>query len=392
MAKQKPTQTLQELVAAYDGVALVLQGGGALGSYQVGVYEALAEHDIYPSWVAGVSIGAINAALIAGNAPERRSEALHGFWNAIASPQLFGPMQHFVNHFAAEGDARVTLNQLTASLTILTGQPHFFQPRVPPAWLHRPGTVAATSFYDTKPLRATLERFVDFDRLNSGAIRVSLGAVNVETGNFCYFDSDPRAEGKKLRIRPEHIMASGALPPGFPAVEIDGQHYWDGGVVSNTPLQYVLEERPRRNMLVFQVDLWTAKGKMPRDLLGSDERRKDIAYSSRTRLNTDAFKYEQKLRNNIHSLLEKLPPSLHSEPEFEILRQEACPARTNIIHLVYQQKMFERDSKDYEFSELTMHQHWHSGHDDTTRTLKHIDWFKMPPERVGTVTHDLHRQ
>ncbi len=389
MAKQKQTHptTLQELVRSYDGVALVLQGGGALGSYQAGVYEALAEHDISPSWVAGVSIGAINAALIAGNPPERRCAALHGFWNAIASPQLFGPLQHLVDHYAGDGHARTTLNQLSASFTVLTGQPGFFKPRLPPAWLLPPGSIAATSFYDTAPLRKTLLDFVDFDRLNSGAMRVSLGAVNVETGNFAYFDT-----ASKLKIRPEHVMASGALPPGFPAVEIDGQHYWDGGVVSNTPLQYVLEERPRRNMLVFQVDLWSAKGKMPRDIAGADERRKDIAYSSRTRLNTDAFKYEQKLRNNIHSLLEKLPESLRLEPEYDILREAACPALTNIIHLVYKQKMYEQDSKDYEFSDLTMHQHWRSGYDDTAQTLKHVDWFRKPPEGTGTVTHDLHHQ
>jgi NTE family protein len=270
---------------------------------------------------------------------------------------------------------------------MLTGQPGFFKPRVPPALFQPPGSDGATSFYDTTPLRATLLRFVDFDRLNSGATRVSLGAVNVETGNFAYFDT-----ASKLRIEPEHVMASGALPPGFPAVEIDGQHYWDGGVVSNTPLQYVLEERPRRNMLVFQVDLWSAKGKLPRDIAGADERRKDIVYSSRTRLNTDAFKYQQMLRNNVYSLLEKLPESLRSEPEVAILREAACPALINIIHLVYQQKMYEQNSKDYEFSDLTMRQHWRAGHEDTMQTLTHVDWLKMPPERSGTVTHDLHRE
>lgn len=379
-------RTLKDIVRSYDCVALVLQGGGALGSYQAGVYEALDNSGIHPSWIAGVSIGAINAALIAGNAPERRCEALRDFWNAIASPPLWGLMQKLVEQFAVNGEGRIALNQLSASHTLLSGQPGFFQPRFPPPWFQPPGSSGGTSFYDTTPLRTTLQRFVDFDRLNSGETRISLGAVEVETGNFAYFDS------ARQRIEPEHVMASGALPPGFPSVKIHGKHYWDGGVVSNTPLQYVLEERPRRNALVFQVDLWSARGKVPRDIAGVEERRKDIAYSSRTRLNTDAFKYAQCLRNNIHSLLEKLPESLRGEPEVAFLREEACPALINIIHLIYRQKNYERDSKDYEFSDLTMREHWRSGHDDTVRTLKHADWLEPPPERSGTVTHDLHRR
>jgi NTE family protein len=269
---------------------------------------------------------------------------------------------------------------------LLNGQPNFFKPRFPPPWLNQPGSIEATSFYDTQPLRETLLRFVDFDRINTGEMRLSVGAVNIRTGNFAYFDS------ANERIEPEHIMASGALPPGFPAVEIEGEFYWDGGVVSNTPLQYVLEERPRRNLLVFQVDLWSAKGEMPRDIAEVHERQKDIAYSSRTRSNTDSFEYQQRLRNNIHSLLEKLPEELRHAPEVTVLREEACPALINIIHLIYRQKNFERDSKDYEFSQLTMRDHWESGRSDTEKTLKHVNWLEMPPERSGVVTHDLHRR
>jgi NTE family protein len=257
---------------------------------------------------------------------------------------------------------------------------------VPPPWLHQPGVLEATSFYDTTPLRATLTSLVDFDRLNSGETRLSVGAVNVRTGNYVYFDT------AQQRIEPEHIMASGALPPGFPAIEIDGEWYWDGGVVSNTPLQYVLDDKPRRDTLVFQVDLWSAKGAEPRDIAEVLERRKDITYSSRTRLNTDTLEYEQKLRNNIHSLLDKLPASLRDAPEVAFLRAEACPALINIIHLIYRQKSYERGCKDYEFSALTMREHWRAGHEDTAKTLRHVDWLKPPAERTGTITHDLHRR
>jgi NTE family protein len=380
------SRTLPDIIRAYDCVALVLQGGGALGAYQGGVYEALGEAGIEPDWLAGVSIGAVNAAIIAGNPPERRCEALRGFWRSIASPALWGPMERFVAQFVGEGDGRSAINQLSATMTALAGQPGFFTPRLVPPFLAASGTVEATSFYDTTPLRATLQRFIDFERLNSGATRLSLGAVNVRTGNFVYFDS------KRQRIEPEHVMASGALPPGFPAIEIEGEPYWDGGVVSNTPLQYVLDAERRQNTLVFQVDLWCARGDAPRDIVGVMERRKDITYSSRTRLNTDVAAYQQKLRNNIASLLEKLPADLRNEPEVAILREAATPALVNIIHLIYHRKNYEGDSRDYEFSDLTMREHWKSGRRDTAATLEHKDWLKPPTHATGTVTHDLGRK
>lgn len=381
-----PKQSPKELAGAYEGIALVLQGGGALGAYQAGVYQALAANEVVPTWVSGVSIGAINAALIAGNPPAKRTAALEAFWNAIASPPPWGPLQRVVDQFAAIGEARTVLNQMSASFTAVQGQPDFFKSRVPPPWLRRPGTVEATSFYDTGPLRETLRRLIDFDELNAGGMRLSLGAVNVETGNYTCFDS------AKQRITVDHIMASAALPPGFPWIEIEGVRYWDGGVVSNTPLLAVLDERPRKNLLVFQVDLWSARGKVPEDILAVNERIKDITYSSRTRFNTDMFEYEQSLRNNIHSLLGKLPKALLDEPEVAVLREAACPALINIIHLIYQTKNFERDSRDYEFSELSMTQHWNAGREDAARTMRHTDWLQMPSARTGTVTHDLHRR
>jgi len=217
----------------FECIALVLQGGGALGSYQAGVYQALFEADLHPDWVAGISIGAINAAIIAGNAPGKGVEMLRGFWESITAPL---PGHHrwdaWLPDLARGEMARSLLNQIHASSAVIGGAAGFFEPRVPPPWLQPAGCLEVTSFYETKRLRATLERFVDFDRINAaGATRLSLGAVNVRSGNLVYFENTTHAIG------PEHVMASGALPPGFPAVEIEGEHYWDGGLVSNTPLE-----------------------------------------------------------------------------------------------------------------------------------------------------------
>jgi predicted acylesterase/phospholipase RssA len=229
----------------FDCVALVLQGGGALGAFQAGVYQALAEANLQPDWVAGISIGAINCALIAGNAPEARLEKLRAFWEQVSTQLVFDPFG--IAHYWLRGDmGHVVLNRLRAGATLLEGAPGFFKPRFPPPYLAPPGTVEATSWYDTTPLRSTLERLVDFDRINFGEMRFSVGAVNIRSGNFVYFDSTTH------KIRPEHIMASGALLPGCPAVEVDGELYWDGGLVSNTPLQWVVRfpsrpvERARR--------------------------------------------------------------------------------------------------------------------------------------------------
>ena len=232
-------------------MALVLQGGGALGSYQAGVYEALSTSQYLPDWVAGISIGAINAAIIAGNAPEQRVERLQAFWEGITAPHAFfwqgGPETGLLP--AGWGGALADRRRLSSLAALLFGQPGFFAPRPPTDWIFG---APPTSFYDTSALKSTLERLVDFDRINAREIRFSVGAVNVRTGNFAYFDN------ATITIRPEHVMASGALPPGFPAVEIDGEYYWDGGLVSNTPLKYVLEYIPRRSRLTFQVDLFPA--------------------------------------------------------------------------------------------------------------------------------------
>jgi NTE family protein len=277
---------------SFECIALLLQGGGALGAYQAGVYEALAEADLQPDWIAGISIGAINGALIAGNAPEARVDKLRAFWERVTAKPYCDWSERL---FPAKSDAaRQWLNQISANLALVSGASGFFRPRFPAPWLLPPGPIEATSAYDTSDLKVTLEQLIDFDRINTDRMRLSVGAVNVRTGNFVYFDTATRTIG------PEHIMASAALPPGFPAVEIEGEHYWDGGLVSNTPLQWLVESRPHRDTLAFQVDLWSARGELPRTLAEVSTRQKEIQYSSRTRAGTTSFEYVQRLRRAMH--------------------------------------------------------------------------------------------
>jgi NTE family protein len=288
--------------ARFEQTVLLLQGGGALGSYQAGVYQALAEANLHPGWVAGISIGAVNSALIAGNPPEKRVERLREFWEAV-SPSPLG-LPYFSSISIPDESTHSLLNQIRALGILVFGAPHFFTPRLPPPLPWEVNRADAVSYYDVAPLKATLERLVDFDRINAGDPRLSVGAVNVRTGNFVYFDTTTD------RIAPTHIIASGSLPPGFPATEIDGEYYWDGGMVSNTPLQWVLDSRPRRDTLAFQIDLWSAQGEVPRNLADADVRAKEIRFSSRTRAGTDLYKYTQKLRIAFATLLEQLPDQL----------------------------------------------------------------------------------
>ncbi len=372
----------------FERIALLLQGGGALGSYQAGVYQALAEADLHPDWVAGISIGAINSALIAGNAPGRRVDALRSFWEAITAPPAGVPtlVSSWLDTIGLKDDfSRGLLNQTRALETLVGGAPDFFVPRHVPPYLALPGSVDAQSFYDVSPLKATLERLVDFDLINTGAMRFSVGAVNVRTGNFAYFDNTTDT------IRPEHIMASGALPPGFPATMIDGEHYWDGGLVSNTPLQWVLDSRPREDTLAFQVDLWSARGELPRDLTGLELRQKDIRFSSRTRACTDQFKKEQRLRRALEKLLKLVPESAlrDADPDTRLLIDQADDKAYNIVHLIYKAKSYEGTSKDYEFSRATMEDHWQAGYEDALHTLSHPEVLERPTTPDGVSTFDL---
>ena len=365
----------------FERIALILQGGGALGAYQAGVYQALAEANLHPDWVAGISIGAINSALIAGNPPKKRIQRLRTFWETVSAPPFGMPFLA-----ALEGRDEFThtlINQVSSLGALIGGAPGFFQPRVPPPFLYPNGAPEALSYYDVAPLRATLEALVDFDLINSGAMRFSVGAVNVRSGNFVYFDNTT------YQICPEHVMASGSLPPGFPPTEIEGECYWDGGLVSNTPLDWVLDSRPGRDTLAFQIDLWSARGEFPRNLIEAETRQKEIRYSSRTRLATNQFKKKQILRRAAAQLLAKIPKELLQTPQAEMLALEADEKVYNLVQLIYRTRHYEGNSKDYEFSRRTMEEHWQSGYNDAVRTLRHPEVLQRPQGLDGVFTFDL---
>ncbi len=359
-------------------LALVLQGGGALGSYQAGVYQALHEAGLEPDWVSGVSIGAVNAALIAGNRVEKRLEALRTFWHRVTDRTIWP--------FTPDGDIyRATRNNISALTTTLFGQPGLFQPHKVNPWFLPAGAKDATSFYDNTPLKDTLAELVDFDLINSRYPHFSVGAVNVLTGNFSFFDND------KDRISLAHVMASGALPPAFPMVEIGTDYYWDGGIVSNTPLAHLLAQDDDCNSLVFQVDLFSARGALPRTIQDVMERHKDIMYSSRTRQVTDMFARLQRWKTRAYEALILVPEELLSEEQRAMRDKLAKLPKATILQLIYQKKSYEGSARDYEFSPDSMHEHWSAGYDDTRQTLLRKDWLAMPPKGLGIVTHDVHR-
>jgi NTE family protein len=366
----------------FECIALLPQGGGALGAYQAGVYEALAGADLHPDWVAGISIGAINAALIAGNPPNARVAKLRRFWEMVTA----GPVPGWLLPELRDDFLRNWAHQWQSAVALVQGAPGLFSPRAALPFLAPAGTADATSFYDTSALKSTLEQLVDFDRINSREMRFSVGAVNVATGDFVYFDNQTH------EIRPEHIMASGALPPGFPAIEIEGEHYWDGGLVSNTPLQWVLECADRRDTLAFQVDLWNARGAVPRTIAEVVTRQKEIQYSSRTRASSNQFRKEQKLRCALAELISKLPEELTRTPEYALLLPETDRNVYSIIQLIYRSKHYEGGSKDFEFSSRSMEDHWSAGRCDTIRTLRHPEVLERPASADGVFTFDVATQ
>jgi NTE family protein len=362
-----------------DRVALVLQGGGALGAYQAGVYQAMHEARLEPDWVSGVSIGAINSAIIAGNPPNRRLRQLSAFWERITDRRIWP--------FTPDGDLfRKARNATSSWMTMLHGQPGFFSPRFPNPWLSFAGAQSATSYYDNLPLCDTLNELVDFSLINERSTRFSVGAVNVLTGNFVYFDNSVE------QIGPEHVMASGALPPALPMVKIGTDHYWDGGIVSNTPLQHLLDQDDNLNSLVFQVDLFSARGVLPRDIQDVLARHKDIMYSSRTRYNTDVFRRIHNWKTTLHKALSRIPAEKLTDQDKELKSELSDLPDITILQIIYQQKAYEGHAKDYEFSGTSMREHWQSGYEDTKRTLKHQKWLKMPPQGTGIVVHDVHRE
>jgi NTE family protein len=348
----------------YDHEILLLQGGGALGAYQAGVYEGLAEADIEPSWVVGISIGAINAALIAGNPPEQRVERMREFWRRISidvGPDLPAWLDSM----------RPAVNYMAAMSAVAFGIQPFFTPRVPPPWLSPDGAETALSWYDTSPLKATLQELVDFDLINDGPVRLSLGAVDVNRGASVYFDT------QSTTINADHVRASGALPPGFPPVTIDGVPYWDGGVVSNTPLTYVADERPMTTARIIQVDTFNAAGELPRNLAQVSERAKDIQYASKSRFNVDQLQEISELRAAGRRLVDKLPPRLRSDPDARKLAAVCDERNWVIIRLINMRPSRSGQVKDYEFSRATIEEAWTAGLDDVRRSI--ASWHRVKP-------------
>ena len=364
-------------IRKFDHQVLLLQGGGALGAYHAGVYEGLAEAGCEPNWVVGVSIGAVTSALIAGSPPENRLQCLRAFWDRVSD---YGPKALPMLWFEP---MRQAFNDLSAAIVTTFGSPGFFKPRVPTPLLFTIGGPEATSFYDTSPLERTLEELVDFGLLNAGKMRVSLGATNVRTGASVYFDN------KAIRIGPEHVMASGALPPGFPAVEIDREHYWDGGVVSNSPLMYVWEERPLTTALILQVDLFKPTGEMPRNLFEVLERLKDVQYSSKQRLSIERLKEFGELRAALCSLLNKLPADLKANSDAQKLSALCDDRDWTIGRLINQRLPHVSYNKDYEFSRATVQEHWAAGLEDVRRSVANLDTLKPTDIGPGVRVYDL---
>jgi len=359
-------------------VALVLQGGGAMGAYQAGVFEAMDEHGFCPDWIAGTSIGALNGAIIAGNRAGDRVAALREFWNTLGQgydPGTFGEFPH-------QGRQAFSLGNVMQ--TVLKGLPGFFSPRpeLMTALLTGRSTETA-SYYTTEPLRELLEYLVDFECLNNDGVRLSVGAVNVALGELTYFDS----RSEPLGI--EHVMASGALPPGFPAVRVNDELYWDGALYSNTPLEVVLEDNPRVDTLCFAVSLFPATGRLPKTIAEVEARHKDITFGSRLNRHVTAYERLHNLRRKISVLYEHLPEPLQNNSEIKELASWGCHTTMQIVKLAYPSRPWELSFKDIDFSQVIINERWRSGYDDTLNMLQQAPWLQPHPVDQGVVVHTL---
>lgn len=364
----------------HERVALLLQGGGALGTYQLGVFEALTEAGYVPDWVCGTSIGAIQSAIIAGNPPEHRLDRLHAFWERISWPQPV-PLP------SPEHPMRQPMNIAYAMASAMVGQPGFYAPHAGWPWFWwGVDSKPANGFYDTTPLRETLLEMVDFDRLNDGPMRVSLGAVDVETGRHKFFDS------RDIRLDVRHVMASAALPPSFPSVEIDGRHYWDGGILSNTPLDVVLDDVPRRSTLCFMVDLFDPAGQTPRSLDEVEDRRKDISFASRSHEQIEQHRTLHNLRRAVSELYDRLPAEARRDPWVRSLQELGCTTSVNIVHFIYRGQAYRSWAKDSTFLRQTLEDHRRAGYSDGVAELASRPWEKPAPAHVGVRVYEVENQ
>lgn len=358
-------------------IALVLQGGGALGAYQAGVFQALDEHGFCPDWVVGTSIGAINAALIAGNPAADRLRRLREFWEGIKHPDLL-PAEQWPR-LAPRGNTR-----LATLAAALRGVPGFFTPRwLNPFAVGLPVAPEVASFYDTDELSATVARLVDFGQLNApDATRLTVSAVRVTSGEMVCFDSARHA------VELPHVMASCALPPGFPPVRVDGDLYWDGGLFSNTPLEIVLDDEPRVDTLCFMVDLWRAEGEEPRTFEQVETRHKDVIYASRSKRHVEAYRRLHDLRNAVRALAQRLPPEARQQPEVKELAALGCHTTMHIVRLRYGGHDWQMAAKDANFSAGSIDWRWQLGYKDASRAVAQAGWLAPQPPHVGVVVHE----
>ncbi len=356
-------------------IVLVLQGGGALGAYQVGVYQALVEGGLQPDWVAGTSIGAINGAIIVGSPANCRVSRLEAFWNAISRPSVVTA--------PSSGYLRRLFNAKSALETQLVGQPGFFRPRWINPWFAFPGTSDAVSLYDNAELRDTLHRFIDFNILNSGATRLSLAAVKVTTSEYVFFDTT------RQRLNTEHILASAALPPSFPPVDVNGSLYWDGGLYSNTPLDIILDDEPSVNTLCFLVTLFDPVGSPPKTMEDVLTRRKDITYASRAKSHIEAYTTIHNLRRALMALWQQLPEEAKSSPALRELCSRSYVSTLNIIRFTYRCRTYESFRKDFEFSRASIAEHRSIGYQDAQEALKTKPWLVPHPDHISVVVHDV---
>jgi NTE family protein len=352
-------------------IVLVLQGGGALGAYQAGVYQALDEAGVEPDWVIGTSIGAINAGIIAGNRPENRLPRLRAFWDRMRH----GPTTQLLA--GVPGWGAPTAN----ALTVLGGVPAFFRPN-PWAFLGIPLTPETAGYYSTAPLEATLRDLIEADVLNACTTRLTVGAANVRTAEMRYFDS----RDTPLSIR--HIMASGALPPAFPAVRIDGELYWDGGILSNTPVEAVFDDNPRRSGLVFTVNIWQPHGPEPADIVGVMSRQKDLQYASRAKAQVLRQKQIHRLRHVIAELARMLPEETRDRPEVRRLAAFGCLTRMHVVRLLAPAIAGEDHTKDIDFSARGIRGRWEAGYADTLRVLEQKPWTHRFDPLEGFILHE----
>jgi NTE family protein len=361
-------------------VILALQGGGALGAYQAGVFQSLTEHDVHFDWIIGTSIGAFNGAIIAGNPPERRLARLRDFWHGISRE---GPLEFAFPMVAPALQPLLTSAAMTD--IFVNGVPGFFTPRKGLSW--DPTAKAApdeVSYYETSELARTLEQLIDFDYLNSAVIRYTIGAVKVNGGEWVQFDN---TRGDTLT--PHHVMASGALPPGFPPVKVEGELYWDGGVYSNTPIDVALDDDERRDMLCFSVDLWAPEHHLPSSIAEVLNQEKNIRYASRSGEHMADHQRIQNLRRAVRLLGERLTKAQLAMPEVKELLELGRGGRMDIVRLIQKELPDDNYFKDVDFRRVTVEARWRAGYADAQRAVHNKSWLNPLPPEVGLAIHEL---